>query len=152
MRILLSLTEIMECVISIVPHAGEGPHLTLRNCGIQSITTILPAESLVFDGGNARGLEGGDGYLTIWQDDGTLECRSGETEFVIKLPAALAQDLFAAFGGRAGNALVDAIQVGEDMEEDEEENPAVNPNPEGGKKRRTKKQVRRARKTRRRNK
>jgi hypothetical protein len=141
----------MECVISIVPQEEGGPRVTLRNCGIRSITTVLPADSLVFDGGNTRGLEGGDGHLTIWQD-GTLECKSGETEFDTKLPAALAQDLFAAFEGLAGNALVDAIEVGQEMEEDEEENPAVNPNPEGGKKRRTKKQVRRVRKTRRRNK
>jgi hypothetical protein len=145
----LSLTEIMECVISIVPQEEGGPRVTLTNCGIRSITTVLPADSLVFDGGNTRGLEGGDGHLTIWQD-GTLECRSGETEFDTKLPAAIAQDLFAAFKDLAGNALENPIEVGKEMEE-EEENPAVNPNPEGGKKRRSrvKKQTRRSQRKRR---
>jgi hypothetical protein len=140
----------MQCEIAVEPQAGGGVRVTLVNCGFRNITTVLPPGDRVFRDENSRGLDAGpQGYLTVFRD-GVLECKSKDTEFDTKLPAAVARDLFDAFANLpVGQPLEDAIEVGGEMDE-EEENPAVNPNPEGGRRRsRVKKQTRRTQRKRR---
>lgn len=142
----------MECQIVLEPQVGGGVRVTLTNCGFRNITAVLPPGERVVRDANSQGLDAGpQGYFTVFRD-GVLECKSRDTEFDTKLPAAIARDLFDAFAALpAGQALEEGIEVGGEMDEGGEENPQVNPDPQGGRKR-GKKQTRRARKTRRRNK
>ena len=77
----------------------------------------MPEGVYVFEEGGRRGLEGAGHSLTIHQD-GTLEYDSQTAEYNIHLPPAIADPLYAAFEGRAGQPLQEAIEVDGDAEED----------------------------------
>lgn len=116
-----------------------------------SLTVTMPNGARIFEDGGIRGIDsgGGRGRLKIHRD-GTLEYDSPTAEYSLVVSQRLTDQLFAAFEGRNGRPLEDAIELPEGpapaAAEEDEENPRVEQNPQGGRKRRT----RRARKTRRR--
>lgn len=139
--------------ITIEPRVGGGPVVQLKPCAGMTITMTMPAGTRIFEDEGASGLAGDDASLTI-HPDGTLEYDSPTAEYSLMLPAGLRTPLVQAFAGRNGQDLEDDILLPEEgapVPEEEEENPRVNPNPEGGRKRRSrvKKQTRRSQRKRR---
>ena len=120
--------------IAIERRQGSGPIVTLVPCEGTEVVLTMPEGVYVFEEDASRGLEGNGHSLTIHQD-GTLEYDSQTAEYHLQLPRAMADELYAAFEGRAGQGLDAAIEV--EGEED--------PTNVGGRKRRSrvKKQTRR---------
>jgi hypothetical protein len=110
----------------------------------------MPNATRVFEEAGIRGLDvpgAANGASLAIHQDGTLEYNSPTAEYSLVLPRGIADELYAAFQGRNGQALEDDI----DLEAAVEENPAgpnagEEENPQGGRKRRSrvKKQTRRA--------
>lgn len=122
--------------ISIGPRIGGGPVVQLIPCPGVTISMTMPAGTRIFDEGGTRGLEAPDRAALSIHQDGTLEYDSASAEYSLRLPAGLAEELFAAFQGKGGQALDDEIE----LEAEGEENPGA---VEGGRRSRLKKQTRR---------
>jgi hypothetical protein len=143
--------------ITIEPRVGGGPVVQLIPCAGVTVTMTMPGPTRIFEGQGIRGLNvpwAENGLALVIHEDGTLEYNSPWAEYSLVLPRGLADELYAAFAGRNGQALENVIELpGENAPapEEEEENPQVNPNPEGGRKRRSrvKKQTRRTQRKRR---
>lgn len=140
--------------ITIEPRDIGGPVVQLIPCAGVTVTMTMPGPTRIFEGQGIRGLNvpwAENGLALVIHEDGTLEYNSPWAEYSLVLPRGLADELYAAFQGRNGQALVDNI----DLEAGGEDNPAgpneEEENPQGGRKR-GKKQTRRARKPRRTNK
>jgi hypothetical protein len=135
---------------------GGGLMVALEPCAGAVFVMTMPEGTRIFEDEDIRGVQGPEGEpsLTIHRD-GTLEYDSPDAEYSLTLPPALAGPFFAAFEGRNGQALEEAIVLPDEnapaVAEDEEENPRVEENPQGGRKRRSrvKKQTRRTQRKRR---